>query len=133
MRIQTMHIATPFGPTTRETAVCGKRGRIWMDEDWKNTDDAPDFRRCKHCEKTLGPGGLELLIEMRGKLRELRNNARRALGLDDPKRKRPSRPTTHLDDLDATLDLLLSRRDECSPNDVATIRTACNQVLQRLG
>lgn len=133
MQVQTMHVGTPFGPTIREAAVCGARGRIWIDQDWKGTDEDPFFVRCKKCEKKLGPDGLRQLLALRTRFQALRAEARTIVDSRAHSEEQAQRRATHLDDLDATLDTLLARRDELSPADVDKIRSACHDALKRIG
>ena len=67
MRTRTMHIQgfDDSGP------VCGATGRVWTDTDWSAADSDPGFKRCKRCEKKLGPGGLERLTQAREELARL--------------------------------------------------------------
>ena len=59
-----MHIAE----TTGNGAVCGAKGTIWSDLDWKAADADQWFVRCKRCDQmTSQPGSLDALKTKRRK------------------------------------------------------------------
>ena len=127
MTIATMHVSTPFGtplgPTEKETAVCGQRGRLWMDKDWKAADADPrSFRRCARCEKRLGPGGLERLLAARAELEALRarTQAKQAPEAD------------HIVCLRMGFEAILARRHLLTEDDTRTITSAFTRVNRRI-
>lgn len=89
MHIDTMHIR---GFDSRKP-VCGTAGTVYTDDDWTKADDDPRFRRCRRCEKRLGPGGIKRLQKAREDIAKLR--AAEQAGRDDAQAKRPSRAGTY--------------------------------------
>ena len=89
MPIRTIHIRgfDSAGP------VCGAGGHVRADEDWATADKDPRFKRCRRCEKKLGPGGLERLQEARKELAAVR--AARMAGEEDARARRPSQASAY--------------------------------------
>ena len=89
MPIRTIHIRgfDSAGP------VCGAGGHVRADEDWATADKDPRFKRCRRCEKKLGPGGLERLQEARKELAAVR--AARMAGENDARARRPSQASAY--------------------------------------
>ena len=87
--MDTMHIR---GFDSRNP-VCGTTGTVYTDDDWTKADNDPRFRRCRRCEKRLGPGGIERLRKARDEIARLRG-AEQA-GRDDANAKRPSQASTY--------------------------------------
>lgn len=85
MNVTTIHIRA-FD--SRDPA-CGATGITQCEDEWTKADSDPRFRRCKRCEKKLGPGGVERLRELRDYLATLR--AAETAGRNDANAKRPSR------------------------------------------
>ena len=89
MRIKTIHIRgfDSAGP------VCGTGGHVRADEDWTTADNDPRFKRCRRCEKKLGPGGLERLQKAVKELAAVR--AAHAAGETDARARRPSQASAY--------------------------------------
>ena len=89
MRITTIHMR---GFDSADP-VCGTGGRVRADEHWTTADNDPRFKRCRRCEKKLGPGGLERLQEAVKELAAVR--AARMAGENDERARRPSQASAY--------------------------------------
>ncbi|MCY4123055.1 MAG: hypothetical protein OXG72_19280 [Acidobacteria bacterium] len=89
MNITTIHVR---GFDSR-APVCGAAGVMQCEDDWKKADSDPRFRRCKRCDKKLGPGGIEQLRKAREDIARLRTAE--AAGRNDAEAKRPSQASAY--------------------------------------
>jgi len=121
MDTTTIHVR---GFDSREP-VCGATGVVRSDDDWTTADSDPGFRRCKRCDKKLGPGGIERLKEARDYLTTLR--AAETAGRNDAKAKRPSQaggyPAGSLEQQNYTRGYKEEQNQEAPPPSEARIRT----------
>ena len=84
MRTETIHVRA----FDSHEPICGTAGIVHTEDDWEKADSNARFRRCRRCDTTLGPGGIQALKKGREKLAKLR--AAETAGRNDAHAKRPS-------------------------------------------
>ena len=84
MRTETIHVRA----FDSHEPICGTAGVVHTEDDWEKADSDTRFRRCRRCDTTLGPGGIQAVKKGREKLAKLR--AAETAGRNDARAKRPS-------------------------------------------